>query len=107
MEPRRLLWKPRSPSVGRDGAGYRSDLGKNGTGIFLQRGLDRPTSEQPVGQISRPVRCSSMSEGALPASSRYYGSNATRLALAGGPYQDGRHAHNQRFETGPYSRGAC
>jgi hypothetical protein len=29
------------PSVGRDGGGYRSDLGERGTEIFLQMGLDR------------------------------------------------------------------
>src|SRR4051795_6961782 len=28
------------PSVGRDGAGYRFDLGKAGRGIFLRKGLD-------------------------------------------------------------------
>jgi hypothetical protein len=29
------------PSVGRDGGGYRSDLGQRKTGIFLKTGLDR------------------------------------------------------------------
>jgi hypothetical protein len=28
--------------MGRDGGGYRTDLGKRGTEIFLQRGLDYP-----------------------------------------------------------------
>ncbi len=51
------------PSVGRDGRGYRSDLAQTGTEIFLQIGLDRKTTEQPVGQISQPVRRSSKSEG--------------------------------------------
>jgi hypothetical protein len=40
------------PSVGQDGGGYRGDLGKNETGIFLQRGLDSRSTEQPVGQIT-------------------------------------------------------
>jgi hypothetical protein len=44
------------PSVGRDGGGYRSDLGQVRTGIFLQRGLDRRTTEQPVGQINTVAR---------------------------------------------------
>src|ERR1700674_5018321 len=40
------------PSVGQDGGGYRSDLGKMRTKIFLQMGMDSRTTEQPVGQIS-------------------------------------------------------
>ncbi len=40
------------PSVGRDGEGYRSDLGQARTEIFLQTGLDRQIRKQPVGQIS-------------------------------------------------------
>jgi hypothetical protein len=33
-------------------------LGQPRTEIFLQKGLDRPVTEQPVGQISWPVcRC--------------------------------------------------
>ena len=43
------------PSVGRDGGGYRVDLGQTRTEIFLQMGLDRKIASQPVGQISRPV----------------------------------------------------
>src|SRR6202043_2100793 len=39
------------PSVGRDGGGYRSDLGQERTGIFLREGLDTGIAEQPVGQI--------------------------------------------------------
>src|ERR1700694_2150993 len=39
------------PSVGRNGGGYRSDLGKERTGIFLREGLDTGVAEQPVGQI--------------------------------------------------------
>jgi hypothetical protein len=38
--------------VGRDGAGYRSDLGQAETGIFLQMGLDTKLAGQPVGQIT-------------------------------------------------------
>jgi hypothetical protein len=30
-----------------------TDLNKKGTGIFLQRGLDSPSQEKPVGQISQ------------------------------------------------------
>jgi hypothetical protein len=37
--------------VGRDGGGYRSDLGQERTGIFLRKGLDTGCAEQPVGQI--------------------------------------------------------
>jgi hypothetical protein len=51
------------PSVGRDGESYGSDLGQAGNEIFLQMGLDSQTTEQPVGQISRPVRRSWKSEG--------------------------------------------
>jgi hypothetical protein len=40
------------PSVGRDGKGYRFDLGLAGTEIFLKMGLDSRTAEQPVGQIN-------------------------------------------------------
>jgi hypothetical protein len=32
--------------VGRNGGGYRSDLGKERTGIFLREGLDRVRAEQ-------------------------------------------------------------
>jgi hypothetical protein len=39
--------------VGRDGAGYRFDLGQAGTEIFLKMGLDSPINKLPVGQISR------------------------------------------------------
>src|ERR1700736_5892465 len=39
------------PSVGRNGGGYRSDLGQERTGIFLREGLDTGVAEQPVGQI--------------------------------------------------------
>jgi hypothetical protein len=49
--------------VGRDGKGYRFDLGRAGTGIFLQMGLDSRITKQPVGQISRPARLSQKSEG--------------------------------------------
>ena len=41
------------PSVGRDGAGYRFDLGKAGRGIFLRKGLDRPSTDLPVGLHQR------------------------------------------------------
>jgi hypothetical protein len=40
------------PSVGRDGGGYRGDLGQARRGIFSQRGLDRVTDKLPVGQIT-------------------------------------------------------
>jgi hypothetical protein len=43
------------PSSGRDGGGYRSDLGQERTGIFLQPGLDRSIAGQPVGQISHDL----------------------------------------------------
>jgi hypothetical protein len=35
----------------RDGASYRSDLGREGTNLFLQTGLDRKAADLPVGQI--------------------------------------------------------
>jgi hypothetical protein len=38
------------PSEGRDGEGYRSDLGQTGNEIFLQIGLDRQIGDLPVGQ---------------------------------------------------------
>jgi hypothetical protein len=44
------------PSVGRDGGGYRSDLGVRRSGIFSQRGLDRKFSDLPVRQLGQPVR---------------------------------------------------
>ena len=44
--------RPSSGTRRRGYSGYRSDLGKNGTGIFLQRGLDSRSNEQPVGQIT-------------------------------------------------------
>ena len=40
------------PSVGRDGGGYRIDLGKTGTEIFLQRGLDSNSVICPSGALS-------------------------------------------------------
>src|SRR5882672_12632652 len=40
------------PSVGRDGEGYRFDLGREKTEIFLQRGLDRKAGDLPAGQIT-------------------------------------------------------
>jgi hypothetical protein len=45
------------PSEGRDGRGYRVDLGQARSGIFLQMGLDRHVAGQPVGQISRRNVC--------------------------------------------------
>jgi hypothetical protein len=44
------------PSVGRNGNGYKSDLGKTRTEIFLQKGLDRKMTDLPVGQISEVSR---------------------------------------------------
>ena len=38
------------PSVRRDGRGYRFDLGKARSGIFLQTGLDRQIGDLPVRQ---------------------------------------------------------
>lgn len=38
---------------------------------------------------------------------RYYGANATRLALGSRHHQDGGHVPNQRLQNGLYSRGAC
>jgi hypothetical protein len=37
------------PSVEQDGGGSKDDLGKAGSGIFLRKGLDRPTSDLPGG----------------------------------------------------------
>jgi hypothetical protein len=37
---------------GRDGGDVASDLGGLETDIFLQRGMDRQTTDLPVGQIS-------------------------------------------------------
>src|SRR5216683_6526610 len=39
-----------APARGRDGEGYRSDLGKGGTEIFLQAGLDRKFTDLPGGR---------------------------------------------------------
>jgi hypothetical protein len=52
--------------VGRNGSGYRSDLGIVKTEIFLREGLDTKIAEQPVGQISRPVRRSSKGQRCNP-----------------------------------------
>src|SRR6202158_5977552 len=40
------------PSGGRDGGGYRSDLGQAGTEIFLQRGLDRANQIESFQEIA-------------------------------------------------------
>ena len=45
-----------APLAGRDDKSSRCDLGCTKTEIFLQRGMDRQTTEQPVGQISRSIR---------------------------------------------------
>jgi hypothetical protein len=37
--------------VGRDGAGYKFDLGQIGNGNFLQMGLDCPNQLDPSGEI--------------------------------------------------------
>ena len=37
----------------RDGEGYRSDLGRAGMEIFLQKGLDSQMTDLPVGQSAR------------------------------------------------------
>src|SRR5260370_41737288 len=47
------------PSGGRDGGGYRFDLGQAGTEIFLKMGLDRQITnpaDLPDGLITIPVR---------------------------------------------------
>jgi hypothetical protein len=41
-----------APQMGRDGAGFTSDLGKTNTEMFLQAGLDRPNQIDPLEQIS-------------------------------------------------------
>jgi hypothetical protein len=41
------------PFGGRDGEGYRSDLGQAGTEIFSQKGLDRANQLEPFQQIRR------------------------------------------------------
>jgi hypothetical protein len=41
-----------APRMGRDGAGFTSDLGKTNTEMFLQAGLDRPNQIDPLEQIS-------------------------------------------------------
>src|SRR2546423_13679540 len=40
------------PSVGRDGAGYRFDLGLIGNGMFLQSGLDRANQIESFQQMT-------------------------------------------------------
>jgi hypothetical protein len=53
----------RRPSEGRDGDGYRFDLGLARTGIFLQMGLDRQEHEPslicPPGKSARRMGWSS------------------------------------------------
>ena len=61
------------PSVGRNGDGYKSDLGKARTEIFLRKGLDTRVAEQPVGQIRRsPVQ---------PLSQKYSASHFTQITF--------------------------
>jgi hypothetical protein len=50
--PPRVRDDGQRPSVGRDGGGYRSDLGQRRRGIFLEMGLDSEFADLPVGQIS-------------------------------------------------------
>ena len=50
------------PSVGRDGEGYRSDLGQRETEIFLQMGLDSHFTDLPVGRLDHR----SVAENILP-----------------------------------------
>src|SRR5207237_2618991 len=52
-----------TPLVGRNEESSKVDLGQTETEIFLQTGLDTRGTEQLVGQISRPVRRGSKSEG--------------------------------------------
>jgi hypothetical protein len=61
------------PSVGRDGWGYRSDLGQVGTGIFLQPQLDRQracrANQSPVkseGDLSIELHERSLSFRVIP-----------------------------------------
>jgi hypothetical protein len=49
------------PSVGQDGERYAGDLGQKGTGIFLEKGLDRWTADLPVGGTERSSRPSQAS----------------------------------------------
>jgi len=50
-----LMTLRNAPFVGRDGDGYRGDLGIRKSRIFFQKGLDGVLAKQPVGQISWPV----------------------------------------------------
>src|SRR5260370_38057052 len=55
------------PSVGRDGEGYRSDLGLRRRGIFLQMGLDDPNHVDRKGECfpaAQYQRCSPPSSAA-------------------------------------------
>jgi hypothetical protein len=62
--------------VGRDGAGYRSDLGQTGMKLFLQRGLDSFFAGAPVGQITalprpHPENLTAASELKISVQSRH------------------------------------
>ena len=75
------------PSEGRDGGGYRSDLGQAKTKIFLQRGLDTQVTDLPVGHNQLdPVQTNSnfpqaaaCCRAASPAVHRGYGPRINRL----------------------------
>src|SRR6202022_3050847 len=65
------------PCRGRDGEGYRSDLGQAGTEIFLQMGLDRANQIEPLQEISWSAppnngspKCSAGTYRRRPASGR-------------------------------------
>jgi hypothetical protein len=66
------------PCKGRDGAGYKFDLGLRRNGIFLQRGLDTQIGKLPVGQIRCPVALTSA------ASVRIAPKYITAFAITGG-----------------------
>ena len=52
------------PSMGRDSGGFRSDLGRHETRLFLRRGLDRqPKSAGAGNQLARaPSTCPTLSQ---------------------------------------------
>jgi hypothetical protein len=56
--------------VGRDGGGYKSDLGAQRTEIFLLRGLDSHLASQPVGQITLHLIASEATQSIAPQKER-------------------------------------
>src|ERR1019366_2069871 len=53
------------PSGGRNGGGYRFDLGKARSGIFLKTGLDRLNHIEPAQRIARIAHRIASSRSAL------------------------------------------